>query len=224
MTCPFNPQREQQSAEQVDHVPFGFSTGRVHIVAHRAEGADAEIRCAKPRCIEGEKHAVQREEPHVMVHHNGERISAEGQCEAASADIRRKQAGNAQIKRNGQRAAGVYAECVADEIGAIRKQICKIFISGGKQHAQHHNRQQIRHGGQTVALFQHAAVKLAAREAGQQNHRAQKKQWKRLLPAGKTELHGGTAGNQAEQKGHDFVFVPSHGQAADARVENLREK
>ena len=60
---------------------------------------------------------------HVMVHHNGERISAEGQCEAASADIRRKQAGNAQIKRNGQRAAGVYAECVADEIGAIRKQI-----------------------------------------------------------------------------------------------------
>ena len=125
MTCPFNPQREQQSAEQVDHVPFGFSTGRVHIVAHRAEGADAEIRCAETRCIEGEKHAVQREEPHVMVHHNGERISAEGQCEAASADIRRKQAGNAQIKRNGQRAAGVYAECVADEIGAIRKQIRK---------------------------------------------------------------------------------------------------
>ena len=64
----------------------------------------------------------------------------------------------------------------------------------------------------------------AARKAGQQNHRAQKKQWKRLLPAGKTELHGGTAGNQAEQKGHDFVFVPSHGQAADTRVENLREK
>ena len=53
-----------------------------------------EIRRAQPQRVEHKEEAIEREETHVVVHHNIERVSADGQREPALDDMRREQAGN----------------------------------------------------------------------------------------------------------------------------------
>ena len=156
------------------------------------------------------------------MHHNIERVSADGQREPALDDMRREQAGNPQIERNRQRRARIHAECAAAEIRAVGEQIREALVPGGEQHAQHHEAEQIRHGGQAVALFQHAAIELTARKPRQENHRAQQPEGEGGLPPRKAELHRRAAGNQAEQEGHHLIFVPQPGQPPDQRVGGLR--
>ena len=145
----------------------------IEIVGIRPEAMHAEIRRAKPQHMHNEEKAVQRKEAHVMVHHQIKGIAADCQRKAAFADIRRKQAGNAQIKRNRQRRARVNAERIADKVRAIRKQVCQILISRTEQRTQDDDADEIRHGGQMVAPLQHAAIEHAARKPRQKNHRAQ---------------------------------------------------
>ena len=82
-------------------------TRYIEIVGIRPEAMHAEICRAEPQHMHNEEEAVQRKEAHVMVHHQIKGIAADCLRKAAFADIRRKQAGNAQIKRNRQRRARV---------------------------------------------------------------------------------------------------------------------
>ena len=217
-------QRNDEPRDQVEHVPF-LPTGRgVQIALLRAHGGDAEFRGAQPQLVQREEHTVEREEAHVVVHHHVERVAADGQRQAASLHVRGEQARDAQPERDGDGPAQIDADRAAVHIGAGGKQVGQVLIARAQQRPGDDQREQIGHGRQGVVLFQAAVVEHAARVARQQDQRAHEEQRQRAVSAGRAQLHGDGAGNQAQQERDRLPPAPQPGEPPHQQIHRLRQQ